>query len=105
MGTPGLPIIAPPFKIKILVDASAASETSVRGVVFTFPAGSDIVGTKIGEFSGKTFDAALFEGEAQLLVHCVDFGGGSLGYGDDPVVLVRNSTYTSGIIPATLTEE
>lgn len=106
-GTPGLPLTPETQKwLKVLVHSSAQNETSVAGVVWTDPDPGSIVGTKIGEFTGQQFEAELDgNGNAVLFVRVGDFGGYSLTTSDTPVVLVRNSTKTTGIIDATVTEE
>lgn len=94
-------------KLKVTVHPSAASATGVEGVVFASSAG--IAGAEVGEFTGKTFEATT-EGSgsaerAVLKVPVTDFGGGALNVNDEVVVLVRNGTYTTGLIPATIIEE
>ncbi len=94
-------------KLKVAVEPAAASASGVEGVVFASSAG--VAGAEIGEFTGKTFEA-LTEGagsleRAILKVPVADFGGGSLNVNDTVAVCVRNATYTTGIIPATVIEE
>jgi hypothetical protein len=95
----------PDKKLKLLVHSSAASATSIAGVVFAAPTGGAITGAEIGEFTGKTFEASLESGQAVLKVNVVDFGGTALSTGSTPVVLVRNGTNTTGIVNATIIEE
>lgn len=92
---------AVPLYLTVRIDPSAASAT-VDGVVFQAPTSPNIVGTYIGEFTGATFSAQLDNGQAILQVALADFGGGSLTAQDTPVVLVRNATYTTGIVDATV---
>jgi hypothetical protein len=94
----------PAKKLKVLLAADAAGAV-VNGIVFGAPTGSDITGTKIGEFVGATFSETLELGEAVLELDVTEFGGSSLTTSDTPVVLVRNSTNTSGIVEATIIEE
>jgi len=86
-------------------DPSAAGATGVSGAVFASPDGSDLVGPKIGEFTGENFEAALVDGKAVLKVAVSAFGGTGLLLADTPVVLLRNSTYTTGFVPATVINE
>lgn len=72
-------------KLKILAHPDASSASDVRGVVFYAPAGSDLTGAKIGEFSGKSFASALESGQAVLKVPVDEFGGSGLAPGDLPV--------------------
>jgi hypothetical protein len=90
-------------KLKVFVQSSAASTSGVAGIVFASSAG--IAGAEIGEFTGKTFEASLESGKAVLKVPVDDFGGSSLTTSDTPVVLVRTTTNTTGIISATIIEE
>lgn len=92
-------------KLKLKTTSSAASASSIAGVVFADPSGSDITGAKIGEFTGKAFESALEGGEAVLKVPVADFGGGSLTTSDTTVALVRNGTHTTGIVICTVIEE
>jgi hypothetical protein len=94
--------------LKLLCHPSAASASSVAGVVFEPPTGSDITGAKIGEFTAAAFEATT-EGagdaeRAVLLVPTADFGGGSLAADDPVVALVRNASYTTGAIDGTVVE-
>lgn len=93
-------------KLKLLAHSSAASASSVAGVVFSAPTGGAITGTtRYGEFTGKTFEASLESGQAVLKVPVTDFGGAALTTSDTPVALVRNSTNTTGIVSCTVIEE
>lgn len=91
-------------KLKLKTHSSAASATGVAGAVFQYSGGS-IAGTKIGEFTGASFEAALENGEAVLKVLCSAFGGGSLTTSDTPVAIVRNSTNSTGLITCTVIDE
>ena len=75
--------------VKLLVEASAASEASVEGVVLN--ATRDTV---IGEFSGQTFEASLEGGEAVLLIDVADISpdGSTLTTSDTPIVFAYNAT-------------
>jgi hypothetical protein len=90
-------------KLKLKAHSSAASATNIKGVVFQSSAG--IAGAKIGEFTGKTFEATLDAGDAVLKVPVADFNGTSLTTSDTPVALVTDGTYTTGIISCTVIEE
>lgn len=91
--------------LKVLVDSAAVAATNISGVVFAAPSGSDITGAKIGEFTGESVEAALESGQAVLKVLVTDFGGESLTTSDTPVVLFRNTDYTTGLIQATVINE
>jgi hypothetical protein len=93
------------IKLKVLVNPLAISATGVAGVVFAAPTGSDITGAKIGEFTGKSFEGTLENGEAVLKVAVADFGGTSLTISDTPVALVRNGTHSTQILPCTVISE
>lgn len=92
-------------KLKLLAHSSAASASSIAGVVFNAPSGSDITGTRIGEFTGAAFEASLESGQAVLKVAVSEFGGEALTTSDTPVALVRNATYTTGAVTASVIEE
>jgi hypothetical protein len=93
-------------KLKVLVHPDAASASAVEGIVWQ---AGGIASTEIGEFTGKTFEATTEgSGDAEravLLVPVADFGGGSLSVDDVVPCLVRNATYTTGIITGTVIEE
>jgi hypothetical protein len=96
---------APDKKLRLAVHSSAQSATGIQGVVFAAPTGGNITGTEIGEFTGQTFEGSLEGGLAILKVNVLEFGGSSLTTSDTPVVLIKNTTNTTGIIPATIIEE
>jgi hypothetical protein len=93
--------------LKVLVHPDAASASGVEGIVWA--TGGGIAGTEIGEFTGAEFEAETEgSGDAEravLLVPVADFGGGSLSVDDVVPCLVRNATYTTGIITGTVIEE
>lgn len=91
--------------LKVLVDPAAVAATNISGVVFAAPAGGEITGAKIGEFSGESVEADLEGGQAVLKVPVADFGGTGLLLTDTPVVLFRNTDYTTGLISATVINE
>lgn len=92
--------------LKLLAHSSAASATSIAGVVFSAPTGGNITGTtRYGEFTGAAFEGTLESGQAVLKVAVADFGGSALTTSDTPVALVRNSTYTTGAVSCTVIEE
>ena len=92
-------------KLKVLAVSAAQSDASIEGEVFEAPSGGEITGPKIGYFSGAAFEGTLESGEAVLKVPVTDFGGSALTTSDTPVVLVRNTTDTTGLIAATVIEE
>ncbi len=75
--------------LKLLTDASAASASSIEGVVLN--ATRDTV---IGEFSGQAFEASLEAGEAVLLIDVADItpDGSTLTTSDTPIVFAYNAT-------------
>lgn len=91
--------------LRVEADPSAAGATGVAGSVFAAPDGSDMVGPKIGEFTGESFEAALVDGKAVLKVLVSAFGGTGLLLADTPVVLLRNADYTTGFVSATVINE
>jgi hypothetical protein len=91
--------------LKVLVHASAASATGVNGVVFAAPTGGTLAGAEIGEFTNKAFEGTLESGQAVLRVNVLEFGGSALTTSDLPVVIVRNTTHTTGIVQASIIEE
>jgi len=100
------PVDSPTLKyLKILMNGSAASTSGVQGIVFQVPTGGNLTGTKIGEFTNKTFEASLENNKAVLKVLTSDFGGGTLTVSDTPVALVKTSTKTSTIVSCTVIEE
>lgn len=91
--------------LKVLVSPEAQGDAGVAGVVFNEPSPGNIVGPKIGEFTGATFEAELESGQAVLKVPASDFVGTFLTTADTPVALLRNTSDTTGIIPCTIIEE
>jgi hypothetical protein len=86
--------------VKLLADASAASDTAVAGRVFN---GDDY----IGAFTGQAWEADLESGEAVLLVPVADItpDGATLTTSDTPTVFAYNATdATSGPGDATVIE-
>jgi hypothetical protein len=86
--------------LKLLADASAASDTAVAGRVFN---GDDY----IGAFTGQAWEADLESGEAVLLVAVADItpDGATLTTSDTPTVFAYNATdATSGPGTATVIE-
>lgn len=96
-------------KLKLLAHADAQSKTGVQGVVFEAPTGGNLTGDKIGEFTGRTFEATLESGEAVLKVPVADFGGSALTTSDTPRVEIRyddsGTIKGTAIVPATVIEE
>lgn len=90
-------------RLKILgIDASSIGETSVAGAVWAAPAGSDIVGAKIAEFTGKTI--ADVGGEGALYIPVSEIGG-TLVPGDSPRVYLRGATKDTPIFTASVADE
>ena len=75
--------------VKVLAEATAASETGIEGVVLN--AARDTV---IGEFSGQEFEASLESGEAVLLIPVAEItpDGSTLTTSDTPIVFAYNAT-------------
>jgi hypothetical protein len=101
------PAVAVTKKLKVLTHYSAAGATDIAGVVFAAPTGGNITGAKIGEFTGQQFLGAeeLESGQAVLEVDVTEFDGTSLTSSDTPVAVVRNATYTTGVVSCTVFEE
>lgn len=90
--------------LKVLLNSGAQSDTGVVGVVFEEPAGSDITGAKVGEFTGAAFEADLEDGKAVLLVALSEFDGSALTTSDTPVAYVKTATDHSPIVSCTVVE-
>jgi hypothetical protein len=90
--------------LKLFAHSSAVSATGVAGAVYEVPAGGDIFGPKIGEFTGQTFGATLEGGKAVLLVPVSAFGGDALTIADTPVVFARNTDFHTDATPCTVVE-
>lgn len=104
--TPGGGFLPGPLRIlKVQVHDNALGEFAVNGVVFQSPSVGNICGARIGEFTNFAFGSATENGFAVLRVPLSNFGGESLTPTDTPVVLVRNQTSTTGIIPASVVDE
>jgi ABC-type enterobactin transport system permease subunit len=88
--------------LRVEVEPAAAGATAVDGAVFNPPAGGDIVGSKIGEFTGQSFSAVLVSGKAVMTVPVAAFGGDALTITDTPVAFVRNGTFHSDMTPCTV---
>lgn len=89
-------------KVKILAPASAASASSIEGVVLN--AARDTV---IGEFSGQAFEASLEGGEAVLKINASDItpDGDTLTTSDTPLVIAYNATHSTDLATAEVIEE
>lgn len=96
-----------PKYVKILADSSAASATGVEVVVFSAPSGGNYVtgGTRYGSVNAQAFEATLESGNAVLKVPAEDVGCESLAVSTTVAALARNTTYTTGIVSATIIEE
>lgn len=96
-----------PKYVKLLADSSAASAIGVEVVVFSAPSGSNYVTgtTRYGSASGKSFEASLESGNAVLKVPAEDVGCDGLAVSTTVAALARNTTYTTGMVEATIIEE
>jgi len=92
------------YAIRVAADAAAAGVTGVSGAVFEVPSGSDITGTKIGEFTARSFEATLESGQAVMYVPLAAFGGDGLLLTDTPVVFARNANFHTDVTPCTVVE-
>ena len=93
--------------LKILADSSAASATGVEVVAYSAPSGSNYVTgtTRYGSTNGQAFEASLESGSAVLKVLASDVGCNSLAAATTVAALARNTTYTTGMVEATIIEE
>jgi hypothetical protein len=93
--------------VKLLADSSAASATGVEVVVFNAPAGSNYVSgtTRYGSVNAQEFEASLESGNAVLKVLASDVGCDGLAAATTVAALARNTTYTTGMVEATIIEE
>ena len=93
--------------VKILADSPAASATGVEVVVYSAPSGSNYITgtTRYGSVNAQEFEAALESGSAVLKVLATDVGCGSLAAATTVAALARNTTYTTGMVEATIIEE
>lgn len=89
------------LKITDLV-AAAIGETSVAGVVWGPPSGSDLVGTKIAEFSNKTI--TNFSGYGGLKIPLSELSS-SLTPSDIPKVYLQGSSKSTPIFDAAIVDE
>lgn len=93
--------------VKILADSPAASATGVEVVVYSAPAGSNYVTgtTRYGAVNAQEFEASLESGSAVLKVLASDVGCDGLAASTTVAALARNTTYTTGMVSATIIEE
>jgi hypothetical protein len=93
--------------LKLLADSSAASATGVEVVVYSAPGGSNYVTgtTRYGSAASKSFEASLESGNAVLKVLASDVGCNDLAAATTVAALARNTTYTTGMVSATIIEE
>ena len=93
--------------VKILADSSAASATGVEVAVYSAPAGSNYVTgtTRYGSVNAQEFEALLESGSAVLKVLASDVGCDGLAAATTVAALARNTTYTTGMVSATIIEE
>lgn len=96
-------------KVKLLAHSSAATVTTgVSGVVFNAPGGTEIVGSKLAEFTAQGFAAGsgADAGYAVLKVAETDLGGATLpAVGSSLRVYAKTSTNFTPIWTATVIEE
>lgn len=93
--------------LKLLADSSAASATGVEVVVYSAPGGSNYVTgtTRYGSTNGQEFEASLESGSAVLKVLASDVDCNDLAASTTVAALARNTTYTTGMVEATIIEE
>lgn len=93
--------------VKLLTDSSAASATGVDVAVYNAPSGSNYVTgtTRYGSATGQAFEASLESGEAVLKVLASDVGCDGLAAATSVRALAQNTTYTTGMVTATIIEE
>jgi hypothetical protein len=93
--------------VKLLADSSAASATGVEVVVYSAPAGSNYITgtTRYGSVNAQEFEASLESGSAVLKVLASDVGCDGLAAATTVAALARNTTYTTGMVSATIIEE
>lgn len=91
-------------KIKAVLHGSAVGETGLAGVVFAAPAGADITGARLGEFTGM---GAIADGaNAAVKIPLASVAGASaLTTSDTPVVYVASATKNSPMVSATVLDE
>jgi hypothetical protein len=73
--------------LKLLAHIDALGATAVKGSVFQPGTGGNLLGAKIGDFTGEAFESVAESGQAPLLIPVTSFGGGSLTVSDTPVVV------------------
>lgn len=73
--------------LKLLAHIDALGATAVKGSVFQPGTGGNLLGAKIGDFTGEAFESVAESGQAPLLIPVTAFGGGSLTVSDTPVVV------------------
>jgi hypothetical protein len=93
--------------LKILTDSTAASATGVEVVAYSAPAGSNYVSgtTRYGSINDQAFEASLESGQAVLKVLASDVGCDGLAVSSTIRALAQNTTYTTGMVEATIIEE
>lgn len=93
--------------VKILADSPAASATGVEVVVYSAPSGSNYITgtTRYGSVNAQEFEASLESGSAVLKVLASDVGCDGLAAATTVAALARNTTYTTGMVSATIIEE
>lgn len=93
--------------VKILADSPAASAAGVEVVVYSAPSGSNYITgtTRYGSVNAQEFEASLESGSAVLKVLASDVGCDGLAAATTVAALARNTTYTTGMVSATIIEE
>jgi hypothetical protein len=96
--------------LKLLAHSSASTATSgVEVVAFSAPSGNDYITgtTRYGSANNKGFAAGTGgdSGYAVLKIPASDVGCGALAASTTVAVCARSSTYTTGVVSATIIEE
>lgn len=91
-------------KLKAVIQSTAVGDTGIAGVVFAAPSGSDIVGARLGEFTGAA--AVADDSDAAVKVTLVSITGAeALAPGDSPRVYLQSATKNSPVLTATIVDE
>lgn len=91
-------------KIKAVLHSSAVGDTGIAGVVFEAPAGADLTGARLGEFTGMTGVSDGSDAAVKIPIASVA-GAAALAPGDTPVVYLQSATKNSPLISATVVDE